>query len=502
MATETPVASARRPYAGRSPYPLVIGGEEVAPAASFAAIEPSTGAEWARIAQAAEADVVRAVEVAQRAFRDWRSTSIERRQELLWRVADLIEAEAPRWRRLLPTENGRPVREVDAADVPAAAGIFRYFSGAVRDLGGFTLPVADGAHVFTTREPLGPVATLIPWNSPLITTANKLAPALAAGNTVVMKPSEFASASVVEFAVLLQELFPPGVVNVVTGYGPSVGAALVSDPRIAKVSFTGGTATGRRIMAAAGAGLTPALMELGGKGALVVCADADLDAAIQDALTGIFVASGQVCFAAARLLVHADAYEEFLGRFVDAAARVRVGDALDPATQMGPLVTAAHRELVLERIGRARSEGAVLRLGGGPLELPGELAGGHFVAPTVFADAPGGTSVSREEVFGPVVVVERWEDEADALARANATEYGLGAGVWTADLARAHRFARGLDAGIVWVNKWFDTPPGTPMGGVKASGFGRELCKETLHEYTALKVVNVGLTTERPPFWD
>jgi aldehyde dehydrogenase len=501
MSVEAPSAPARQPYAGRSPYPLVVGGDEVATAENFAAIEPSTGMEWARIGQASEADVARVITAAEQAFRAWRQTSLEQRQEVLWRVADLIEAEAPRWRRLLPTENGRPVREVDIADVPAAAGIFRYFAGVVRDLAGFTLPVADGAHVFTTREPLGPVATLIPWNSPLITTANKLAPALAGGNTVVMKPSEFASASVVELALLLQQLFPPGVVNVVTGFGPSVGAALVSDPRVAKVSFTGGTETGRRIMAAAGAELTPALMELGGKGALVVCPDADLEAAVQDALTGILIASGQVCFASARLLVHADVHDELVEAFVAAAARVRVGDALDPGTQMGPLVTAAHRDLVLSRIERARSEGAEVRLGGGPLELPGALAGGHFVAPTIFADAPGRTSVSREEFFGPVAVVERWTDEADAVARANATEYGLGAGVWTADLARAHRFARGLEAGIVWVNKWFDTPPGTPMGGVKASGFGRELCKETLHEYTALKVVNVGLSAERPPLW-
>jgi len=403
---------------------------------------------------------------------------------------------------LLPTENGRPRREVAIADITAATAIFRYFAGVVRHAGGITIPTEDeDSHVFTTREPLGVIAAIIPWNSPLITSAQKIAPALAAGNTLVLKPSEFASPSVVEVATMLGDILPPGVVNVVTGFGPDVGAALVSHPGVAKISFTGGGVAARRIMAAAAQTLTPSLMELGGKSPMLVCADADLETAVQDALLGIFLANGEVCFASSRLLVHEDAYEAFLARFTEAAEAIVVGHALDPQTQVGPLVTAAHRDRVVAHIETARAEGVDVRLGGGRLELPGELGRGNFVAPTIFADPESKGTITREEVFGPVAVVERWRDEDDAIARANSTEYGLGAGVWTTDLARAHRIARKLDAGVVWVNKWFDTPPGSPMGGVKASGFGRELCAETLHEYSAPKTINIGLSRERPAFW-
>ena len=499
VATESPTY---RLYEGRRPYPLVIGGEEVSTGESFAAIDPSTGTEWAQVAQATGEDVAAAVAAAARAFESWRTTGPALRQQLLLRCADGIEAAAGTWERLLPTENGRPRREVAIADITAATAIFRYFAGIVRDSGGITIPTEDGtSHVFTTREPLGVIAAIIPWNSPLITSAQKIAPALAAGNTLVLKPSEFASPSVVEVATLLGDVLPPGALNVVTGFGPDVGAALVSHPGIAKISFTGGGAAARRIMAAAAETLTPSLMELGGKSPMVVCADADIETAVQDALLGIFLANGEVCFAASRLLVHEDVYSAFLDRFAEAAAAIRVGHALDPETQVGPLVTAAHRDRVVAHIEKAKAEGVELRLGGGRLELPGELARGNFVAPTIFADPESRATITREEVFGPVAVVERWSDEDDAIARANATEYGLGAGVWTTDLARAHRIARRLDAGVVWVNKWFDTPPGSPMGGVKASGFGRELSSETLHEYSAPKTINIGLSRERPPLW-
>ena len=247
----------------------------------------------------------------------------------------------------------------------------------------------------------------------------------------MLKPSEFASPSVIELATMLGDILPPGAVNVVTGFGPDVGAALVSHPGIAKISFTGGGVAARRIMAAAAETLTPSLMELGGKSPMVVCADADLETAVQDALLGIFLANGEVCFASSRLLVHEDVYDAFLDRFVEVAAAIKVGHALDPETQLGPLVTAAHRDRVVAHIEQAKAEGVELRLGGERLDLPGELANGNFVAPTIFADPEGRGTITREEVFGPVAVVERWRDEEDAIARANATEYGLGAGVWT-----------------------------------------------------------------------
>lgn len=497
-----PSDPARDPFVPDGPYGQFVAGEERASAVRFSAIDPSTGTPWAELAQGTADDVDRAVAAARAAFRGWRRTSPGERQALLWRMADAIEADAARWARLLATENGRPIREATVADVPTCAAILRYFSGVSRGLHGEQIPVerADSL-IYTRREPLGVIAALIPWNSPIITLANKIAPALAAGNTVVVKPSELATPSIVEFARTVQGILPPGVLNVVTGTGPETGAALVSHPDVAKISFTGGTETARRIMSAAGEQLTPSAMELGGKGAMIVCADADLDAAVADAMAGIYSANGEVCVAASRLLVHADVHDEFLERFTAITARIRVGDALDPATEFGPLVSAAHRDRVLGCVERATSEGARVRIGGEPVVLPGSLTDGYFVAPTLLSDPAGTTSASRDEVFGPVTVLERFVDEDDAVARANAGRYGLATGVWTADLRRAHRIAHALESGIVWVNTWFDLAVGAPMGGVGDSGFGRETTAETLLEYTAPKVVNVGLGASRPAMW-
>ncbi len=493
---------ARDAFVPSGAYGQLIAGEEHASADRFAAIDPSTGQPWAELAQGTVADVDQAVAAARTAFRSWRRTTPAERQELLWRMADAVEADGARWARLLATENGRPIREASVADVPTCAAILRYFSGVGRGLHGEQIPVErPDSLIYTVREPLGVIAALIPWNSPIITLANKIAPALAAGNTVVVKPSEFATASIVEFARAVQGILPPGVLNVVTGTGPETGAALVAHPDVAKITFTGGTETARRIMSAAGQQLTPTVMELGGKGAMIVCPDADLDLAVADAMAGIFSANGQVCVAASRLIVHDDVHDAFRERFTAATERIRVGDALDPATEFGPLVSAAHRDSVLGHVERATSEGAQVQVGGGPVDLGGELTDGFFVAPTLLSDPAGGTSVSRDEVFGPVTVLERFRDEDDAIARANAGRYGLATGVWTADLRRAHRIAGALESGIVWINTWFDLAVGAPMGGVGDSGFGRETTAETLLEYTAPKVVNVGLAASRPPMW-
>jgi acyl-CoA reductase-like NAD-dependent aldehyde dehydrogenase len=499
--TDAPTGS-REPFVPAAPYELVIGGETVAAGDGFEAIDPSSGQAWATIPQAGEAEVNAAVAAARAAGKEWGRTSAEVRQAMLWALADAVEAEPERWARLLATENGRPIREALLADVPTCAGILRFFSGVTRAHHGQQIPVerADSL-IYTTREPLGVIAALIPWNSPIITLANKIGPALAAGNTVVLKPSEFASASVIEFARMAQEILPPGVLNVVTGFGPEVGAALVAHPDVAKITFTGGTSTARAIMSAAGQALTPCLMELGGKGAMIVCDDADIEAAAADALTGIYMANGEVCVAASRLLVQAGVHEQFRETFLATAEKIRVGDALDPSTEFGPLVSAAQRDRVAGCVDRARGEGAAVALGGERLDLGGDLADGFFYAPTVLGDERGTTSASSEEVFGPVTVIERFDEVDDAVARANATRYGLAAGVWTSDLARAHTVARDLDAGIIWVNKWFDLPVGMPMGGVKDSGFGRELSAETLLEYSAPKVVDVDLSTSRPPLF-
>jgi aldehyde dehydrogenase (NAD+) len=499
--TEAP-SGAREPFVPAAPYELLIGGEAVAASEGFDAVDPSSGRPWATIPQAGEAEVDAAVVAARAAAKSGGRTSAEVRQEMLWRLADALEAEPERWARLLATENGRPIREALVADVPTCAGILRFFSGVTRAHHGSQIPVerADSL-IYTVREPLGVIAALIPWNSPIITVANKVGPALAAGNTVVLKPSEFASASVIEFARMAQEILPPGVLNVVTGFGPEVGAALVAHPGVAKITFTGGTATARAIMSAAGQALTPCLMELGGKGAMVVCDDADIDAAVADALTGIYMANGEVCVAASRLLVQSGVHERFRETFLATAEKIRIGDALDPATEFGPLVSAAHRDRVAGCVDRARGEGAAVALGGAKLDLGGDLTDGFFYAPTVLGDERGTTSASSEEVFGPVTVIERFEQVDEAITRANATPYGLAAGVWTSDLARAHSVARELEAGIIWINKWFDLPVGMPMGGVKDSGFGRELSAETLLEYSAPKVVDVDLSTARPPLF-
>ena len=492
--------TARAGYVATAPYPLVIGGREVATAATFESIDPSTGETWARIGEATGADVEAAVAAARTAYPGWRETSPAARQAALESIAAALEAD-PDWPRLLATENGRPIREARFADVPTAADVLRYFGGVARGLEGSTVPTGSrDSMVWTTRESLGVIAALIPWNSPLISTALKLGPALAAGNTIVLKPSELASASVVEFARRTAQLLPPGVVNVVTGHGTEAGAALVASPGVSKISFTGGIPTARRILESAAANITPALLELGGKSAFVICEDADLEAAVADALMGIAFQNGEVCFAASRLFLHDSIHDAFLERFAMALQNVRIGDALDEATHVGPLVSRAHLERVHGYVEKARAEGARV-IGGARPELGGPLAGGFYLEPAIIIDHAGRTTAAREEIFGPVVTAQRWSEEDEVVARANATEFGLAAGVWTSDLARAHRIAQRLEAGTVWINTWFDVVAGQPLGGVKASGYGREMCAETLLEYTAPKAIALRLSTQRPDLW-
>ncbi|TYK46978.1 aldehyde dehydrogenase family protein [Actinomadura decatromicini] len=485
------------------PLPAIVGGERRPFAKLLPAVEPATGRTWAHIADCDAEVVAEAVAAAAAAFETWRTTSLAERQAVLWAIADRLTTTAAEWPALLATENGRAIREAQLIDVPTAAEIFRYFAGMARGIHGETIQGApESSHVYTTRRPLGVIAAIVPWNSPLISVAHKLAPALAAGNTVVVKPSELASVSTVRFVEAIADLLPPGVVNVVTGLGASAGDALVTDPRVAKISFTGGTASARTILSRAGGALIPALMELGGKGSLIVGPDADLDTLTDDVLTGIFAANGEVCFASSRVLAHADVHDELLERVAARADRIRVGDPLDPSTQLGPLISVAHRDRVAGAVDKAVAEGVTVAAGHVVPELGGDLGGGAFYRPTVLADPDGRTSASCDEFFGPVLTVERWTDEDDAVARANAVAYGLASGVWTTDLARAHRIAGRLEAGMVWVNTWFATPLGQPQGGVKASGFGREGAAETIAEYQATKVVNVSLDTARPPMWD
>ncbi|RYF61105.1 MAG: aldehyde dehydrogenase family protein [Comamonadaceae bacterium] len=497
--TQVELKSAHEAFVAPETYSMYIGGERVPGVSTFVAVNPSTGRPWTNLPQAGADQVGLAVRAAVNAFGKWRRTTVSFRQQLLATIADRVEANPDRWAKLLATENGRPIREAYIADVPNTAAIFRYFSGIVRDHHGDHLSVEDPhTLVYTTREPLGVIAAILPWNSPLITLANKIAPALAAGNTVVVKPSEFATASILEFADLVGDLLPPGVFNVVTGDG-AVGAALVSHGDVAKVSFTGGGPTARKIMAAAAEVLTPTIMELGGKSSLIVAEDADLDRAVADAALGIYLANGEACVASSRLLLHDSIADEFLDQFVQTARSIRVGDALDMQTQVGPLVSQAQRDRVLSYIRLAHDEGLTLHAGDETLDA-GANTDGFFVRPTIF-ETSATARIASEEVFGPVTVAERFTDYDDAVIRANSTRYGLAAGVWTADLSRAHRIAQRLDSGVVWVNKWFDLPVGVPMGGVKDSGFGRELCRETLLEFSSAKVINIDLGAPRPSLW-
>ena len=479
---------------------MFIDGAWVSTGARFDAIDPSTGQPWTSIPDAQPDHVAAAVAAARRALPGWRALSPDRRQEILWQIAERMQAPTIDIPLLLATENGRPIREAAIADIPASSAIYRFFAGAIRSHRGASIPVSDARSlVYTQREPVGVVAAVLSWNSPLITLANKIAPALAVGCTVVVKPSEYASASVLAFARMIEDLLPPGVLNVVTG--AQAGQVLVAHPDIDMITFTGGPSTARAILGSAANTITPTLMELGGKSGLIVAADADIDRAVQDAMLGIFLANGEACIAASRLLVHADVYDEFRSRFAEMAARIRIGDAKDPATELGPMVSARQLAMVQAHLDRARQDGVSVVTGDAPLNLPDHLKGGFFLRPTLLEDLGGSSRIAREEVFGPVTVMEPFTSYDDAIVRVNATDYGLAAGVWTRDLERAHNIAGQLQAGIVWVNKWFDLPAGMPMGGVGNSGFGRELCVETLDHYSTIKAIDVDLGAPRPPLW-
>jgi aldehyde dehydrogenase (NAD+)/betaine-aldehyde dehydrogenase len=481
---------------------LFIDGEftDALDGATFRSIDPHDGSTLADVAQAGPADVDRAVAAAEAAFPAWSRTQAAARGRFLLRLADLIEARADELATLESLDTGHPIRDSRNLDVMRTAATFRYFGGMADKIQGDVIPVEPGFLNYVLREPLGVVGMIVPWNFPLMFCSWKMGPALAAGNTVVMKPAELTPLSALRVAELMAEVgIPPGVVNIVPGPGRTVGEHLARHLRVRKIAFTGSTEVGRRIVEASAGNVKRVQLELGGKGANIVFDDANLEAAVNGSAFAIFHNQGQACIAGSRLILHESIAERFLERFIALAESIRIGDPLDPETEMGPLTSAEHRDRVLSYIGIARDEGGEV-LSGGTVPDDPALADGFYIRPTVVRAEPS-ARVCREEVFGPFVTVTTFRTDDEALAIANDVDYGLGGGLWTRDLARAHRMAAAIRSGMVWINSYKRVNPGSPFGGTGLSGYGREMGFEAVREYTEPKSVWVNVDATIPPFY-
>jgi len=481
---------------------LFIGGEFVdsVEGGRIPVLNPHDNSTLAEVSEARPADIDRAVTAARTAFAPWKRTPAADRGRLLYKLADAIEADADHLSRLETLDTGHPIRDTRALDVPRTVATFRYFAGIADKIDGRIVPVEPGFLNYVTREPVGVVGQIVPWNFPLMFTSWKLGPALAAGNTVVMKPAELTPLTTLRVARLIAEAgIPAGVVNIVPGYGNVAGQYLAEHPGIDKIAFTGSTVTGRKIVQASAGNLKRVQLELGGKGANIVFDDAPLEAAVHGSAFAIFHNQGQACIAGSRLLLHEKIAGEFLDRFLALAKSIRLGNPLDTATEMGPLTSSQHRERVLRYIEVAREQGSTILAGGKPPADPA-LQAGCYVEPTVVTAKPG-DRVCQEEVFGPFVTITRFKDEAEVIEIANSTQYGLGGGLWTRDLQRGHRVAGAIRSGMVWVNTYKRVSPGTPFGGVGLSGYGRDLGPEAMHEYTDAKSVFMNVDAQVPPYY-
>ena len=484
-------------------YEHYIDGIAVAPSSGeFLPTEnPYTGKVWAEIARGNRGDAEAAVAAAQRAFTAgaWPALTPSERGRMLWRLGDLVVAHAPRLAEIEQRDNGKLSTEV-VAQVRYMGDYFRYYAGLADKIQSAVIPTdKKGVFAYTRYEPKGVVAIITPWNSPLTLTSWKLAPALAAGCTVVVKPSEFTSASMIELAALVTSAgFPNGVVNVVTGLGPEVGEPLVTHPLVRHIGFTGGGAAGRRIYELAARGLKTVTLELGGKSPNIVFDDADFDSAVKGVVSGIFAASGQSCQAGSRLLVQRSVHDAFVARLIEFTRTARLGDPSLPDTQVGPISTRPQFEKILSYIAIAKQEGATCVLGG---RSRPDLGAGQFIEPTIFTGVRNDMRIAQEEVFGPVLAVIPFDDEADAIRIANDIDFGLAAAVWTRDLKRALLLTQKLKAGTVWVNNYRATSFTSPFGGYKESGIGRESGVDAIHEYLQVKTVWMSADLDVPnPF--
>lgn len=469
--------------------------------ATLATLNPHDNSVIAEVAMAGQADIDKAVAAAQRAFPAWARMAAADRGRILLRLADLIEVNAEELARLESLDTGHPLKDSRALDVPRTAACYRYFGGMADKFQGDVVPVEAGFLNYLLREPVGVVGQVVPWNFPLMFTAWKMAPALAAGNCVVLKPAEITPLSSLKIAELMSQAgLPDGVVNIVPGLGAVAGQVLAEHAGIAKIAFTGSTATGRRIVQASAGNLKKVQLELGGKGANIVFDDANLTAAINGSAWAIFHNQGQACIAGSRLMLHERIADEFLERFATLAKSIRLGNPMDAATEMGPLTSALHRDRVLGYVNVAREQGGDV-IAGGKAPVATGLSKGCYVEPTIVRARSPQDRVAQEEVFGPFVTVLTFKDDDEALRIANGTDYGLGSGLWTRDLQRAHKVARELHAGMVWINSYKRVNPGSPFGGVGQSGYGREMGFDAMREYTQVKSVWVNVDAQIAPWY-
>src|SRR5882724_6071204 len=477
---------------------LYINGraEDSAGTIHIPVVNPATGVTITTVPDATAEDVDRAVAAARASFesKTWRGKDSSEKERILWRFADLLEAHKEELAALESSENGKTLREALRADVNPAIDALRYYAGWVRRIYGETIPV-DGPYLnYTLREPVGVVGAIVPWNYPLQLAVWKVAPALACGCSIVLKPSELTPLTALRLAELcMQAGLPEGVLNVVTGYGQTAGEALGRHMDVDKISFTGSTRTGRALMkASAESNLKRVSLELGGKSPNIIFPDADMDAALKSAFWGIFANKGEICSAGSRLLLHADIHDKFLDGMVSRAKRMKVGDPLDKGTAMGSQISATQMERILGYIKSGIEEGATLRCGG-ERDTEGSNSKGFFVKPTVFSEVKPNMKIAQEEIFGPVLSAIRFENPDEAVAIANGTIYGLVSAVWTKDIKLAHRMAGEIKAGSVWINAYNCFDSGSPFGGYKQSGFGRDLGAHALEQYTNVKSVWVAL---------